>query len=182
MSVSFTSMRKCVLRRVLSSIVQALSYFYAWSLDHFPQGKPAATESRWPDCELTSRFSLCPHSWLFLRRRKKKEGEKKNNNNREKENKKKKEGGEEEEEGEKQRKQQQQQQQEGEQEGERRRGRERRRTTTRRTQNLELYHSRIEILGICLFLQSAPANLHAITYTTTVRTLTTMIQWWRWQW
>ena len=51
-----------------------------------------------------------------------------------------------------------------------------------RTQNSELYYSRIKILGICLFLQSVPANIHANTYTTTLSTLTTMIQWWRWQW
>ena len=51
-----------------------------------------------------------------------------------------------------------------------------------RTQNSELYYSRIEILGICLFLQSVLANLHANTYTTTLSTLTTMIEWWRWQW
>ena len=43
-----------------------------------------------------------------------------------------------------------------------------------KTQNSELYYSRIEILGICLFLQSVLANLHASTYTTTVRTLTTI--------
>ena len=30
-----------------------------------------------------------------------------------------------------------------------------------RTQNSELYYSRIKILGSCLFLQSVPANLHA---------------------
>ena len=30
-----------------------------------------------------------------------------------------------------------------------------------RTQNSELYYSRIEILGSCLFLQSVLANLHA---------------------
>ena len=45
-----------------------------------------------------------------------------------------------------------------------------------RTQNSELYYSRIEILGICLFLQSVLANLHANTYTTTLSTLTTMIE------
>ena len=28
-------------------------------------------------------------------------------------------------------------------------------------QNSELYYTRIKILGSCLFLQSAPANLHA---------------------
>ena len=33
-----------------------------------------------------------------------------------------------------------------------------------RTQISELYYSRIEILGICLFLQSVLANLHASTY------------------
>ena len=45
-----------------------------------------------------------------------------------------------------------------------------------RTQNSELYYSRIKILGICLFLQSVLANLHANTYETTLSTLTTMIQ------
>ena len=30
-----------------------------------------------------------------------------------------------------------------------------------RTQNSELYYSRIKILGSCLFLQSVPANIHA---------------------
>ena len=30
-----------------------------------------------------------------------------------------------------------------------------------RTQNPELYSTRIKILGSCLFLQSGPANLHA---------------------
>ena len=42
-------------------------------------------------------------------------------------------------------------------------------------QNSELYYSKTEILGICLFLQSVLANLHANTYTTTIRTLTTII-------
>ena len=45
-----------------------------------------------------------------------------------------------------------------------------------RTQNSELYYSRIEILGICLFLQFVLANLHANTYTRTVRISTTIIQ------
>ena len=44
-----------------------------------------------------------------------------------------------------------------------------------RTQHSELYNSRIEISGIYLFLQYVFANLHANTYTTTVRTLTTII-------
>ena len=60
-------------------------------------------------------------------------------------------------------------------------------TETERTQNSELYYSRIKILGICLFLQSVLANLRANTYTTTVRTLiilitmmkVTMIIYWR---
>ena len=52
--------------------------------------------------------------------------------------------------------------------------REKRKRERERTQNSELYYSRIEILGICLFLQSVLANLHASTYTTTVRTLTTI--------
>ena len=34
-------------------------------------------------------------------------------------------------------------------------------TETDRTQNSELYYTRIKILGSCLFLQSVPANLHA---------------------
>ena len=42
-------------------------------------------------------------------------------------------------------------------------------------ENSELDYSRIEILGIYLFLQSVLSNLHANTYTTTVRTLTTII-------
>ena len=53
----------------------------------------------------------------------------------------------------------------GEREG-REGGRERERE---RTQKSELYYSRIEILGICLFLQSVLANLHANTYTTRER-------------
>ena len=44
-----------------------------------------------------------------------------------------------------------------------------------RTQYSELYYLRIQILGICLFLQSVLANLHASMYRTTVRTLTTII-------
>ena len=31
----------------------------------------------------------------------------------------------------------------------------------RKTENSELYYTRIKILGSCLFLQSVPANLHA---------------------
>ena len=54
--------------------------------------------------------------------------------------------------------------------------RQRRVGPTLRTQNSELYYSKVEILGICLFLQSIFANLHANTYTKTVSTLTTMIQ------
>ena len=45
----------------------------------------------------------------------------------------------------------------------------------RERENSELDYSRIEILGIDLFLQSVLSNLHANTYTTTVRTLTTII-------
>ena len=51
----------------------------------------------------------------------------------------------------------------------------RERDLTEKTHNSELYYSRIEILSICLFLQSVLANLQANTYTTTVRTLTTII-------
>ena len=59
--------------------------------------------------------------------------------------------------------------------GEGERGEGGRRRRRRRRENSELYYSRIEVLGICLFLQSVLANLHANTYTTTVRTLTTII-------
>ena len=45
--------------------------------------------------------------------------------------------------------------------GERERKIERETETRERTQNSELYYSRIKILGSCLFLQSVPANLHA---------------------
>ena len=48
-------------------------------------------------------------------------------------------------------------------------------TSDLRSQTSDLYYSRIEILGIFLFLQSVLANLHANTYTTIVRTLTTII-------
>ena len=55
-----------------------------------------------------------------------------------------------------------------------------------KTWNSELYYSRIEILGICLFLQSVLANLHASTYKKTVRTyhntmmkMTMIIYWWQ---
>ena len=59
---------------------------------------------------------------------------------------------------------------EREREGESERGRrasERARERKRERENSELYHSRIEILGGCLFLQYVLANLHANTYTTT---------------
>ena len=50
-----------------------------------------------------------------------------------------------------------------------------RQTDGQRTQNSELYYTRIEILSICLFVQSFLANLHVNTYKTAVRTLTTMM-------
>ena len=60
-----------------------------------------------------------------------------------------------------------QREKEREREGQRERKRER--------ENSELYYPRIDILAICLFLHSVLANLHANTYKTTVRTLTTVI-------
>ena len=47
--------------------------------------------------------------------------------------------------------------------------------TETRTQNSKLNYSKIEILGICLFLQFVLPSVHANTYTTTVRTLTTIM-------
>ena len=41
------------------------------------------------------------------------------------------------------------------------RQKERERERERERENSELYYTRINILGCCLFLQSVPANLHA---------------------